>query len=76
MLNKVLSQSLRGEFSLSEISMHDRVEEMEFHFPIKKGQFSQLIESLPQAHYCPAIYRELGLRNSFWKLNRRVFSKG
>ena len=48
MLQKVLTQKLKDGFSLSEISMQDRVEEMEFQFPVKAGNFGQLIESLPE----------------------------
>jgi len=48
MIHRVIAQKLGSGFSLSEISQEDRVEEMEFHFPIQAGRFSQLIESLPQ----------------------------
>ena len=48
MIHRVIAQKLGSGFSLSEISKEDRVEEMEFHFPIQAGRFSQLIESLPQ----------------------------
>lgn len=48
MIHRVIAQKLGSGFSLSVISQEDRVEEMEFHFPIQTGRFSQLIESLPQ----------------------------
>ena len=75
MLNKVLSQSLRGEFSLSEISMHDRVEEMEFHFPIKQGQFSQLIESLPQESLLSRYLKGVG-QEQLLEIESEGFLKG
>ena len=75
MLKKVLSQSLRGEFSLSEISMHDRVEEMEFHFPIKQGQFSQLIESLPQESLLSRYLQGVG-QEQLLEIESEGFLKG
>ena len=47
MIHRVIAQKLESGFSLSEISQEERVEEMEFHFPIQAGRFSQLLESLP-----------------------------
>ena len=75
MLDKVVSQNLRGEFSLSEIPMNDRVEEMEFHFPIKKGQFSQLIESLAQESLLSRYLQGVG-QEQLLEIESEGFLKG
>ena len=75
MLDKVVSQNLNGEFSLSEISMNDRVEEMEFYFPIKKGQFFHLIESLPQESLLSRYLQRVG-QEQLLEIESEGFLKG
>ena len=48
MIENVTGEKLSDGFSLSEIPLEDRIEEMEFHFPTRSGVFSELCKSLPE----------------------------
>ena len=48
MIENVIGEKLSAGFSLSDISLEDRIEEMEFHFPTRSGVFSELCKSLPE----------------------------
>ena len=50
MINKVLSTELSESFTLRDISISQRLDEMEFYFPIQNIQLEKII-SLFQKHY-------------------------
>jgi len=50
MINKVLSTELSGSFTLRDISMSQRLDEMEFYFPIQNIQLEKIV-ALFQKHY-------------------------
>ena len=47
MVSKVMSTELHRGFSLQKLQEHDRLEEMEFHFPMVSGFLPDLTNSLP-----------------------------
>jgi exodeoxyribonuclease V beta subunit len=56
---KVMHTQLKSGFSLGEVPRGDRVEEMEFYFPIRSGVISQLAEQLPESSYLGRYLRGL-----------------
>ena len=50
MIDKVIHSELQGGFSLSEISLHQRLDEMEFYFPVKNIDLERIV-SLFIKHY-------------------------
>ncbi|MDA7757271.1 exodeoxyribonuclease V subunit beta [Opitutales bacterium] len=59
MTQKVINSPLQSGFSLGDVYRGDRVEEMEFHFPIRQGVITQLAGELPDSSFLGRYLRGL-----------------